>query len=209
MIMKVINRGAVPVSEHMMSPRDHYAAATRLMTEGLDKVSNEWAIARTVDVARVHAILATVPQSQFDAWKRETASETREIRETDPAKVQACDRCGRALYMVRSNGHIVQPTLASQWSWEDGKAACAEDDPDGCYVRAQRLSQQQLLQPGDTPCSHYASPSRCERCHLGKRPHTVCGACGIPCWNAARQAGSRCDLPGCAGLMVDWPGPRP
>lgn len=64
----------------MMSPRQHYSAATRLITVGLDKVERVMQGGRSVDAGRVaraelialaavHARLATVPQAQFDAWR--------------------------------------------------------------------------------------------------------------------------------------------
>lgn len=58
------------------------------------------------------------------------------------------------------------------------------------------------------PCPHLLTPHRCGTCNQ-RFPRVVCGKCGTGVWGTHRMVGSRCDLPGCGGLMVDWPGPKP
>jgi hypothetical protein len=135
----------------MMSPRQHYQAATHLITDGLDdlikgvNVSSDvsaetlWkARAELVAVAQVHATLATVPQAQFERWK------------TPPAEPRV---------------------------W---------------------------LPSGGPACEHGRNLARCYECHAAEQPRVTCGACWVPAWSPNRMPGSRCDLPGCSGSMVDW-----
>jgi hypothetical protein len=61
----------------IMSPNEHYAAASGLLTRGLDAVARLHApdgapvhvLDHVIGRAHVHAILASVPQGQYDAWK--------------------------------------------------------------------------------------------------------------------------------------------
>lgn len=65
-----------------MSPSEHYAAASSLLTRGLDSLAKTCApdgvpieaVAHVIDRARVHAMLAAIPQPQYDAWKAERES---------------------------------------------------------------------------------------------------------------------------------------
>jgi hypothetical protein len=204
----------------MMTPRQHYGAATRMITEGLSKFDKieqgqhfvteiQRARAELVQAAHVHALLATVPQVQFDRWKREVDTE-RHVRVTTE---YACGMCSRVLFRTNAEGSIERPTPVSSWETIDGVALCAMDDPDGCGQTGRATYHARYarrLQIGDTePCWHGASPSRCRHCYHGADPSTVCGKCAVPCWNLRRTLGSRCGLPGCGGLMVAWPGPKP
>jgi hypothetical protein len=61
----------------IMSPSEHYAAASGLLTRGLDAVTQLHApdgvpvsaLDHVIARAHAHAILASVPQGQYDAWK--------------------------------------------------------------------------------------------------------------------------------------------
>jgi hypothetical protein len=79
----------------IMTPRQHYETATRMLTNNLDAIYRAdpgWSAAdRAVFIAeaQVHATLATVPQAQFDAWKPgRTASELSLLPSGGPACVE-------------------------------------------------------------------------------------------------------------------------
>lgn len=191
-----------------MSPRQHYAAASNMLTRSIDRITAMYGgepvpahlMQHITDRATAHAILATVPQAQFDAW--DAKEHSRDVIDT------ACSRCGRLLYRVEPNGHIEQPPPVREWEWTDGVATCSPADPDGCRHPHGSTRFREIGSEG-SPCVHGRTPLRCELCHCTEQPRMTCGNCGTPCWSAFRQVDSRCDLTGCDGLMVQWPGPRP
>ena len=165
-----------------------------------------------IALAHVHAILATVPQAQFDAWKPAPTLD----HGPKPGTDVYCILCGRALFTTDPQGRITRLAGVAGWSLSDGKPMCHDDDEGGCRgmgpaIRPRRRSvpeparfHHSRLQIGDdTPCPHGRSESRCLFCH-DEAPTTRCASCTTPCWSPTREVGSRCGLRGCAGLMIQW-----
>lgn len=263
-----------PPAKRVMTPRQHYEAATRLLTNGLPDVERvrqgtsdpalaRWMLDHLTAYAHVHAVLATVPQAQYDEWK----TVPKPTGKPATASSVSCHNCGRVLFELDERGSVVQPAPVGQFEFSGGIATCSEDDPTGCrqlmeprlksdaerrlaaaraaLVRTGYFTAEQVgddvapriielwsalrdhrdapprdgatqsgyakrRQLGDeNPCRHGASVVRCRFCNQDADPTLVCGACGVPAWAPHRMVGSRCDLTGCAGVMVPWPGPKP
>jgi hypothetical protein len=179
----------------MMTPAQHYAAATRLLTDGVDKYEsaceaegatpNPAHLGYLAQMANAHAILATVPQQQFDAWLAEVETK-RAGSHPEPGgytlHVGAVEDCGHPMCMT----------------------AQAEQHPRPADYRRVRPRRPTVLPSSGPACEHGRNAARCDECHAAALPSTICGACSVPCWTPGRMPGSRCDLPGCGGLMIEW-----
>lgn len=124
--------------EPPMSPKEHYVAASNMLTRSVDRITAMYGdepvpahlMQHITDRATAHAILATVPQAQFDAWH---AEERTKARTKTPAVGDArCGMCGRLLYRVAENGWIELPPVARNWEWDGDRPLCTLDDPAGC-----------------------------------------------------------------------------
>jgi hypothetical protein len=173
-----------------MSPAQHYAAATDLIGDAMRKIDSmqeltvadyQWGAEHFTRVATVHAILATVPQAQYDAWKREAEAKQRAKHGQHPA---ASDQTGT----------VVHPGLM---------ADCA--DP-VCVAAVGVWSQRaETAGPGQVCGAHGNQADRCLLCHIGQSPSLVCTSCGVPCWPNRFRRGDRCDWHGCDGTLVARP----
>jgi hypothetical protein len=213
----------------MLSPREHYAAATRIVTEGLDRLADGHGhdgqdFFRRADhllrVADVHSRLALVPQGQFDAWKAESDLKAAALQQQSVYSARnatyACERCGRPLFTTDAEGHVKlgDAAITPGWSIQDGGLMCLDDDPAGCRGTGVRPGESirrrrpTLLPSGEPACEHGRNVTRCRACHPAADPQTICPKCLVACWNPMRTPGSRCDLPGCDGLMTLLGDPR-